>query len=211
MNEWSSLGKINITYEDLVNYLGEDVFNTLPEWADYPNLKANQSILTKLFHLRYDCRELGYATTREFLARLEYLFCDLAPRYDFAMGKYLNDKANIEKVGKVIQRDYNEVGDSTLNVVNNTSDNTTSNYYDTPKTSLPNPLASPSNATVQAGTADQTRNDTGKSTITRTETETDSQDTYLVELNKIIDAMRSLNTDFINEFEDLFLMIKIFD
>ena len=211
MNEWSSLGKINITYEDLVNYLGEDVFNTLPEWADYPNLRTNQAILTKLFHLRYDCRELGYATTRKFLARLEYLFCDLAPRYDFAMGKYLNDKANIEKVGKVIQRDYNEVGDSTLKIVNNTSDNTTSNYYDTPKTSLPNPLANPSNATVQAGTADQTRNDTGKSTITRTETETDSQDTYLAELNKIIDAMRSLNTDFINEFEDLFLMIKIFD
>ena len=211
MNEWSSLGKINITYEELVNYLGEDVFNTLPEWADYPNLQANQAILTKLFHLRYDCRELGYATTRKFLARLEYLFCDLAPRDDFAMGKYLNDRANIEKVCKVIQRDYNEVGDSTLNVTNNTNDNTTSNYYDTPKTSLPNPLASPSNATVQAGTVDQKRNDTAKSTITRNETETDSPDTYLVELNKIIDAMRSLNTDFINEFEDLFLMIKIFD
>lgn len=211
MDPWNSLGKINITYEDLVNYLGEDVFNTLPEWADYPNLKANQSILTKLFHLRYDCRELGYATTRKFLSRLEYLFCDLAPRYDFAMGKYLNDKANIEKVGKVIQRDYNEVGDSTLDVVNNTNDNTTSNYYDTPKTSIPNPLANPSNATVQNASADQTRKDTGKSTITRTETEIDSQDTYLVELNKIIDATRSLNTDFINEFEDLFLMIKIFD
>ena len=211
MNEWNSLGKINITYEDLVNYLGEDVFNTLPEWADYPNLKANQSILTKLFHLQYDCRELGYATTRKFLSRLEYLFCELAPRYDFAMGKYLNDKANIEKVGKVIQRDYNEVGNSTLDVVNNTNDNTTSNYYDTPKTSVPNPLANPSNATVQNASADQTRKDTGKSTIARTETETDSQDTYLIELNKIIDATRPLNTDFINEFEDLFLMIKIFD
>lgn len=211
MNEWSSLGKINITYEELVNYLGEDVFNTLPEWTEYANLKANQAMLTKLFHLRYDCRELGYATTRKFLARLEYLFADLAPRYDFAFGKYMNDKANIEKVGKVIQRDYNEVGDSTLNVVNNTSDNTTSNYYDTPKTTVPNPLANPSNATVQNGSADQTRDDTGHSQLTRTETETDSQDTYLVELNKIIDAMRSLNTDFINEFEDLFLRIKIFD
>lgn len=211
MNEWNSLGKINITYEELVNYLGEDVFNTLPEWTDYPNLRTNQAILTKLFHLRYDCRELGYATTREFLARLEYLFCDLAPRYDFAMGKYLIDKANIEKVGKVIQRDYEEVGDSTLNVKNNTTDGTTSNYYDTPKTSLPNPLANPSNATVQVGKARQTRKDTGHSELTRNETETDSQDAYLVELNKIIDAMRSLNTDFINEFEDLFLMIKIFD
>ena len=211
MNEWDSLGKINITYEDLVNYLGEDVFNTLPEWADYPNLKANQSILTKLFHLRYDCRELGYATTRKFLSRLEYLFCDLAPRYDFAMSKYLNDRANIGRVGKVIQRGYTEMGDSTLNVVNNTNNNTTSNYYDTPKTSVPNPLANPSNVTVQNASADQTRKDTGKSTMTRTETETDSPDTYLVELNKIIDATRSLNTDFINEFEDLFLTVKIFD
>lgn len=211
LREWNSLGKINITYEELIGYLSEDVFNTLPEWADYPALNSNKDILTNLFHLKYDCKELGYATTRKFLARLELKFNEVAPRYNLAMDKYLNDKTNIETVGRVKERTHSESVTTNLSIANNQTNDNVSNFFDTPKTNLPNPLSKPTNATTGNSSTNQNRTDEGSSNTNRNEKETDSQGTYIVELNKIIDSMRVLNTDFIDEFADLFLNIKIFD
>lgn len=142
---------------------------------------------------------------------MRYLFAEWGPSFDLAYEKYLADKDNIRKVGKVIQRDHSEDGTSSIDSTSNTDESNTSNYYDTPKTSIPNPLANPSNATTAGGVSTETANTTGKTSLTRKETETDSQDTYLIELNKIIDSMRSLDTEFIDKFEELFVCIQVLE
>lgn len=211
MDPWNSLGKVNISYEELIGYLEEDVFANIPEWNKYPNIALNKDYLVELFHLRYDCRQLGYATTRKFISRMRYLFAEWGPSFDLAYEKYLADKDNIRKVGKVIRRDHSEDGTSSIDSTSNTNESNTSNYYDTPKTSIPNPLANPSNATTAGGVSTETANTAGKTSLTRKETETDSQDTYLIELNKIIDSMRSLDTEFIDKFEELFVCIQVLE
>lgn len=204
---YNRAGSLTISYNELVDFVGEPIFENLEEWTDYPNLLANKDKIVKAFHIRYDCREIGYDMPFKFINRLELKFMELAPRYELAFDKYKNDTVNITKVGKTTLSELE--GLRTLTVSNTSSRDSTSNYYDTPKTSLPNPLDNPSNASVGKDENTTTGSTEDKNSQNGSVSETDGQ--YLEDLNKLIDAYRSLVVQFVNDLEDLFLQVTIWE
>lgn len=204
---YNRAGSLTISYNELVDFVGEPIFENLEEWTDYPNLLANKDKIVKAFHIRYDCREIGYDMPFKFINRLELKFMELAPRYELAFDKYKNDAVNITKVGKTTLSELE--GLRTLTVSNTSSRDSTSNYYDTPKTSLPNPLDNPSNASVGKDEDTTTGSTEDKNSQNGSVSETGGQ--YLEDLNKLIDAYRSLVVQFVNDLEDLFLQVTIWE
>lgn len=205
---YNRLGSLTVTYSELCDFLGEEVIEELEEWALFPNLELNKNAVCKAFHIRYDCREIGYDMPYKFINRLSYKFMELGPRYDFAFRKYKVDSDNIDKVGRTTLSD----ADSTRTLA--TSDNTStersnnSSYYDTPKTNLPDPLTNPTNVSTDKMDDTAARNIDTSDTQTAHSSVSVTDKQYIEDLNKVIDEYRGLITQFVNDLEALFLQVK---
>src|SRR5699024_4828820 len=207
---YNRLGAVTVSYKEVDDFFGPGVLENMPEWDLYPELAKQKEAIIYLFHIRYDCREIGYDMPYKFIERLKYKFYELGPRYNLAYKLYNAKVADIEKVGKVTI--VNSNGNRTLSIndkVTN-SNNSKSNYYDTPKVNPPSSLVNPSNSTVgeDSGSAARDNTTTDTSTTDATPTETDQ---YLEQMNRIIDAYRSLDVQFVDDLEDLFLQVKILE
>src|SRR5699024_5477570 len=106
----------------------------------------------------------------------------------------------------------NSNGNRTLTIKDNVTNknNSKSNYYDTPKVNPPSSLVNPSNSTVGEDSGNSTRDNTTTDNTTADATTTET-DQYLEQMNRIIDAYRSLDVQFVNDLEDLFLQVKILE
>lgn len=207
---YNRLGAVTVSYKEVDDFFGPGVIENLPEWDLYPELAKQKEAIIYLFHIRYDCREIGYDMPYKFVERLKYKFYELGPRYNLAYQLYNTKQAEIEKIGKVTI--VNSNGNRTLSIndkVTN-SNNSKSNYYDTPKVNPPSSLVNPSNSTVGEDSGNSTRDNTTTDTSTADATTTET-DQYLEQMNRIIDAYRSLDVQFVNDLEDLFLQVKILE
>ena len=207
---YNRLGAVTVSYKEVDDFFGPGVIENLPEWDLYPELAKQKEAIIYLFHIRYDCREIGYDMPYKFIERLKYKFYELGPRYNLAYQLYNTKQAEIEKIGKVTI--VNSNGNRTLSIndkVTN-SNNSKSNYYDTPKVNPPSSLVNPSNSTVGEDSGNSTRDNTTTDTSTADATTTET-DQYLEQMNRIIDAYRSLDAQFVNDLEDLFLQVKILE
>lgn len=207
---YNRLGAVTVSYKEVDGFFGPGVIENLPEWDLYPELAKQKEAIIYLFHIRYDCREIGYDMPYKFIERLKYKFYELGPRYNLAYQLYNTKQAEIEKIGRVTI--VNSNGNRTLSIndkVTN-SNNSKSNYYDTPKVNPPSSLVNPSNSTVGEDSGNSTRDNTTTDTSTADATTTET-DQYLEQMNRIIDAYRSLDVQFVNDLEDLFLQVKILE
>lgn len=207
---YNRLGAVTVNYKEVDDFFGPGVLENLPEWDLYPELAKQKEAIIYLFHIRYDCREIGYDMPYKFVERLKYKFYELGPRYNLAYQLYTTKQAEIEKIGRVTI--VNSNGNRTLSIndkVTN-SNNSKSNYYDTPKVNPPSSLVNPSNSTVGEDSGNSTRNNTTTDTSTADATTTET-DQYLEQMNRIIDAYRSLDVQFVDDLEDLFLQVKILE
>ena len=207
---YNRLGAVTVSYKEVDDFFGPGVIENLPEWDLYPELAKQKEAIIYLFHIRYDCREIGYDMPYKFIERLKYKFYELGPRYNLAYQLYNTKQAEIEKIGRVTI--VNSNGNRTLSIndkVTN-SNNSKSNYYDTPKVNPPSSLVNPSNSTVGEDSGNSTRDNTTTDTSTAVATTTET-DQYLEQMNRIIDAYRSLDVQFVNDLEDLFLQVKILE
>jgi len=207
---YNRLGAVTVSYKEVDDFFGPGVIENLPEWTLWPELNQNKDSIIQLFHIRYDCREIGYDMPYKFIDRLRYKFYELGPRYNLAYKLYNEKVADIEKVGKVTI--VNSNGNRTLSIndkVTN-SNNSKSNYYDTPKVNPPSSLVNPSNSTVGEDSGSSARDNTTTDTSTTDATTTET-DQYLEQMNRIIDAYRSLDVQFVDDLEDLFLQVKILE
>lgn len=207
---YNRLGAVTVSYKEVDDFFGPGVIENLPEWDLYPDLAKQKKAIIYLFHIRYDCREIGYDMPYKFIERLKYKFYELGPRYNLAYQLYNTKQAEIEKIGRVTI--VNSNGNRTLSIndkVTN-SNNSKSNYYDTPKVNPPSSLVNPSNSTVGEDSGNSTRDNTTTDTSTADATTTET-DQYLEQMNRIIDAYRSLDVQFVNDLEDLFLQVKILE
>lgn len=207
---YNRLGAVTVSYKEVDDFFGPGVIENLPEWDLYPELAKQKEAIIYLFHIRYDCREIGYDMPYKFIERLKYKFYELGPRYNLAYQLYNTKQAEIEKIGRVTI--VNSNGNRTLSIndkVTN-SNNSKSNYYDTPKVNPPSSLVNPSNSTVGEDSGNSTRDNTTTDTSTADATTTET-DQYLEQMNRIIDAYRSLDIQFVNDLEDLFLQVKILE
>lgn len=207
---YNRLGAVTVSYKEVDDFFGPGVIENLPEWDLYPELAKQKEAIIYLFHIRYDCREIGYDMPYKFIERLKYKFYELGPRYNLAYQLYNTKQAEIEKIGRVTI--VNSNGNRTLSIndkVTN-SNNSKSNYYDTPKVNPPSSLVNPSNSTLGEDSGNSTRNNTTTDTSTADATTTET-DQYLEQMNRIIDAYRSLDVQFVNDLEDLFLQVKILE
>ena len=207
---YNRLGAVTVSYKEVDDFFGPGVIENLPEWDLYPELAKQKEAIIYLFHIRYDCREIGYDMPYKFIERLKYKFYELGPRYNLAYQLYNTKQAEIEKIGRVTI--VNSNGNRTLSIndkVTN-SNNSKSNYYDTPKVNPPSSLVNPSNSTVGEDSGNSTRDNTTTDTSTADATTTET-DQYLEQMNRIIDAYRSLDVQFVNDLEDLFLQVKILE
>lgn len=205
---YNRLGAVTVSYKEVDDFFGPGVIENLPEWDLYPELAKQKEAIIYLFHIRYDCREIGYDMPYKFIERLKYKFYELGPRYNLAYQLYNTKQAEIEKIGRVTI--VNSNGNRTLSIndkVTN-SNNSKSNYYDTPKVNPPSSLVNPSNSTVGEDSGNSTRDNTTTDNTTADATTTET-DQYLEQMNRIIDAYRSLDVQFVNDLEDLFLQAKI--
>ncbi len=208
-DEYNSLGNPTVTYEELKDFIGEDIFSSLPEWSLYPNLNQHKATIVDIFNMKYNCHKIGYSIYGKFENRMKLLFREHGPRFEIAYEKYNTDKDLILKVGKVTDREYLEARQSSINQSSNEQSGNTANLYDTPKTNLPNPLNKPS----QVNTNDTNTTLEGNQKVDYSgdikETVSQTDDTYIAELNKLIDNYRNLDYEFVKIFEDLFLNISI--
>lgn len=207
---YNRLGAVTVSYKEVDDFFGPGVIENLPEWDVYPELAKHKDAIINLFHIRYDCREIGYDMPYKFIERLKYKFYELGPRYNLAYQLYNTKQAEIEKIGRVTI--VNSNGNRTLSIndkVTN-SNNSKSNYYDTPKVNPPSSLVNPSNSTVGEDSGNSIRDNTTTDTSTTDATTTET-DQYLEQMNRIIDAYRSLDVQFVNDLEDLFLQVKILE
>lgn len=207
---YNRLGAVTVSYKEVDDFFGPGVIENLPEWDLYPELAKQKEAIIYLFHIRYDCREIGYDMPYKFIERLKYKFYELGPRYNLAYQLYNTKQAEIEKIGRVTI--VNSNGNRTLSIndkVTN-SNNSKSNYYDTPKVNPPSSLVNPSNSTLGEDSGNSTRDNTTTDTSTADATTTET-DQYLEQMNRIIDAYRSLDVQFISDLEDLFLQVKILE
>lgn len=207
---YNRLGAVTVSYKEVDDFFGPGVIENLPEWDLYPELAKQKEAIIYLFHIRYDCREIGYDMPYKFVERLKYKFYELGPRYNLAYQLYNTKQAEIEKIGRVTI--VNSNGNRTLSIndkVTN-SNNSKSNYYDTPKVNPPSSLVNPSNSTVGEDSGNSTRDNTTTDTSTADATTTET-DQYLEQMNRIIDAYRSLDVQFVDDLEDLFLQVKILE
>lgn len=207
---YNRLGTVTVSYKEVDDFFGPGVIENLPEWDLYPELAKQKEAIIYLFHIRYDCREIGYDMPYKFIERLKYKFYELGPRYNLAYQLYNTKQAEIEKIGRVTI--VNSNGNRTLSIndkVTN-SNNSKSNYYDTPKVNPPGSLVNPSNSTIGEDSGNSTRDNTTTDNTTADATTTET-DQYLEQMNRIIDAYRSLDVQFVNDLEDLFLQVKILE
>lgn len=207
---YNRLGAVTVSYKEVDDFFGPGVIENLPEWDLYPELAKQKEAIIYLFHIRYDCREIGYDMPYKFIERLKYKFYELGPSYNLAYQLYNTKQAEIEKIGRVTI--VNSNGNRTLSIndkVTN-SNNSKSNYYDTPKVNPPSSLVNPSNSTIGEDSGNSTRDNTTTDTSTADATTTET-DQYLEQMNRIIDAYRSLDVQFVNDLEDLFLQVKILE
>ena len=207
---YNRLGAVTVSYKEVDDFFGPGVIENLPEWDLYPELAKQKEAIIYLFHIRYDCREIGYDMPYKFIERLKYKFYELGPRYNLAYQLYNTKQTEIEKIGRVTI--VNSNGNRTLSIndkVTN-SNNSKSNYYDTPKVNPPSSLVNPSNSTVGEDSGNSTRDNTTTDTSTADATTTET-DQYLEQMNRIIDAYRSLDVQFVDDLEDLFLQVKILE
>lgn len=207
---YNRLGAVTVSYKEVDDFFGPGVIENLPEWDLYPELAKQKEAIIYLFHIRYDCREIGYDMPYKFIERLKYKFYELGPRYNLAYQLYNTKQAEIEKIGRVTI--VNSNGNRTLSIndkVTN-SNNSKSNYYDTPKVNPPSSLVNPSNSTIGEDSGNSTRDNTTTDNTTADATTTET-DQYLEQMNRIIDAYRSLDVQFVNDLEDLFLQVKILE
>lgn len=207
---YNRLGAVTVSYKEVDDFFGPGVIENLPEWDLYPELAKQKEAIIYLFHIRYDCREIGYDMPYKFIERLKYKFYELGPRYNLAYQLYNTKQAEIEKIGRVTI--VNSNGNRTLSINDKitNSNNSKSNYYDTPKVNPPSNLVNPSNSTVGEDSGNSTRDNTTTDTSTADATTTET-DQYLEQMNRIIDAYRSLDVQFVNDLEDLFLQVKILE
>lgn len=201
----------SITYLELCEEMEEDPFADLAEWADNPNLLQNKDKLVELFHLMYDCKEIGQSTPGQFYRYLRIKYNDVALRYETLLALYEANKASLLVPGSKTTRVYNELNqgnDTNTSTIDNTD---TNSQYDTPKTNLPNALTFPSviNTNVTDGDNQNILDSSHNRGITETVT---SIDTDTVEkLNAIGEKYKDIIFDFVYEFGDLFLTIYILE
>lgn len=207
---YNRLGAVTVSYKEVDDFFGPGVIENLPEWDLYPELAKQKEAIIYLFHIRYDCREIGYDMPYKFIERLKYKFHELGPRYNLAYQLYNTKQAEIEKIGRVTI--VNSNGNRTLTIKDNVTNknNSKSNYYDTPKVNPPSSLVNPSNSTMGEDAGESTRDNTTTDNTTADATTTET-DQYLEQMNRIIDAYRSLDVQFVNDLEDLFLQVKILE
>lgn len=208
---YNRLGAVTVSYKEVDDFFGPGVIENLPEWDLYPELAKQKEAIIYLFHIRYDCREIGYDMPYKFIERLKYKFYELGPRYNLAYKLYNEKVADIEKVGKVtISQSEGLRVLAIIDKVTN-SNNSKSNYYDTPKVNPPSSLVNPSNSTVGEDSGNSTRDNTTTDATSGNATTSETEQLYIEELNRLIDAYRSLDVQFVNDLEDLFLQVKILE
>lgn len=182
-----------------------DLFDQLEEWEEYPHLLQNKTKLVEYFHVKFDCREIGYSTFKKFNDHLRFKYQEIAPRYDLMFDLYQTSLEQIKKPGRYTDRQYSATGTDSNTSTSSVSSKGDNSQYDTPKTNLPNPLSHPS----MVSTSESQDTNELSSNLTREATETEHLTTtdqeYIDALNNLGDKYRSLMTDFILEFERLFL------
>lgn len=204
---YNRLGNTSQSYEELCGILGYDIFDSIPDWEEFPNLLANKNKLVDLFNLHYSCKKLGYEIYGEFYRHLRLTFQELAAGYNILYDKYKNDIDRLLLVGDVTIRDYEEL--SSLSSSQSLNSDASSNFYDTPKTNIPDPLNKPSTITTNDGS--QTTDGKSNSTVSRKENEQKTSRGYADEVNRLRYQYLNLNNEFIKEFRNLFLGITILD
>lgn len=209
LSEYTRRASIAPSYAEIKEFMGQNVFNYLPEWESYPNLKQHQAYLVDTFDLMYDCKQIAYKIYGQFERYLKLKFRRIAPIYEVAYEKYNMDKDKLLTVGGLTTRDYEELRTLSNTTSGNVTGNSTSNYFDTPKELTPSLLNKPSNISTSNTTSDNTSSYKDDENRNLTETVATTSENYILELNKLIDNYRNLDTNFVDEFSDLFLNIYV--
>ena len=174
------------------------------DWDEtkYPFLCEHKDILVSRFTEHYMFREIGQETPVRWQLFVKARFNEIAEHYNHAYKVFKENNVDKLGTGYVIVDSLDRASTSKLDSTNEFSG--TEKYKDTPITGT---IGNPTSETNSE--SNTTYGSEGKDTQTdkRVTTKTNHDDTMIRELNYLSDYYKTINNEFIKEFENQFMQI----
>ncbi len=194
-------------YTDYLSNLqeeGEKVGLEYVNWGNYQYLNLKKTDLIKRFNNEYAYREIGQETTNRFQFFLQNRYDEVAEHYDHMYKVFAENNVDIVGTGY----DYEEIlnQDKTSRDEGTVTDKNDNRFEDTPST-LESTINNPTNRTTDTGESKSNSSGTAHNEYLKNIKRTDHKDTMIDEVNSLADKYRSIDNEFIKEFENMFIGI----
>ena len=170
--------------------------------AMYPYLYRHKDRLVYRFNQEYHFREIGSETVSRWMWQLQNRFDEIAERFNHAYKMYEDEAIDLLGVGFVREIWTDSTGAGSAS--STTSTTTDSKFRDTPTDSdstINNPTTQDINTSEQSG--ESSSENSGSS---HSKEKYDYNDEHrLTEINQVVDGFKSLDQDFINQFNQMFM------
>ena len=172
----------------------------------YPNLYKHKDRLVDRFNRKYAFREIGAETVTRWMHLLQNRYDEVAPKFDHAYKMYDDESLNLDNLtlGYVRNILYENASSGSSQASGTSEAN--SKFRDTP-TNGASVINNPTTENQDNGSSSSTGSDSRTGSGNSKETYDYHDDHTLIEVNKLIDKFKSLDEDFINRFNEMFIGI----
>lgn len=171
----------------------------------YPNLYAHKDTLVDRFNREYAFREIGQETVNRWHHFLQCRFDEVADHFNHMYKVFEENNVDELGTGYSYQETLNQT--KTGSVASTNKNSSDSKFADTPgstSSTINNPTSQNIDESEQTGSTNTTDSNDYQKTIKRT----DHQEHMIEELNKLTDNYKSIDNEFIQSFENMFMGIE---
>ncbi|MFT0899724.1 hypothetical protein [Candidatus Methanoprimaticola sp. MG2] len=177
------------------------------EWnTKYTNLNTHKDELITRFNKEYALREIGAETEHRWQMILQNRLDEVSEHYDHMYKVFAENNVDELGTGYTTTDEFQRDTESSMDSTNER--NADSKYKDTPSNST-STINNPTEQTVNNSDETYSSTGTGKQTDKRTTTKKLHDDVMVRELNYLVDNYKSIDNEFIKEFENCFIGIMI--
>lgn len=177
------------------------------EWStDYTELNKHKDKLIARFNKEYALREIGAETEYRWQMILQNRLDEVSEHYDHMYKVFAENNVDELGTGYTTTDEFTRETESSMDSTNERQAD--SKYKDTPSNNA-STLNNPTEQTVDDSNETYSSTGTGKQTDSRTTTKKLHDDTMIRELNYLVDNYKSIDNEFIKEFENCFIGIMV--
>lgn len=172
------------------------------DWDEtkYPYLCEHKDILIARFKEKYMFREIGQETPVRWQLFVNARFNEVAEKYNHSYKVFKENNVDEIGTGYTMTEELDRTNTSKMDSTNNFS--TTEKYKDTP---ISGSIGNPTSETTQDSDTTYGSSGTDTQKDSKTTTKTQHDDVRMKELNYLSDYYKTINNEFLKEFENQFM------